>query len=117
MRKLATILIAASAALLLGAGVANADITSQSTSESDHMAKSSEGTSNAAEDHMANNGPGIVRGEGTKRVLDIVGYKPVFDEEGNQVFEDDGETPVLQAVWGWVPIGSGVAPATIVHNP
>lgn len=88
--------IATGLLLLAGAGIASADVISQSTSESDHMETTSEST-----------GPG--------RVLVVTGHSPVYDKDGNQKFHDDG-TPVMLANFGWAPIGTGLAPATIIHN-
>lgn len=108
--------IAASAIIVLGAGTAAADVVSQSTSEESHQTSSREGTSADAVDHMANGGPGLVEGDGTSGTLQVVGHKPVFDEDGNQIFKEDGVTPVLIDVYGWVPFSTGPAPATIVRN-
>ena len=87
--------IAATALTLLGAGIASAEVTSQSTSEVDHMASDTESS-----------GPGSV--------LRIVGYHPVYDQDGNQVFRADG-SPVLLPTLMSGPVDSGVPQAEVFH--
>lgn len=88
----------ATGAILFGTGTAQAEVTSQATSEVDHMEKSSKGTSNSAEDHMATtvndgniemprvqhvwmkNGPKDIFGQPTW-VLNTINYDGVPDAE------------------------------------
>ena len=95
MFKVIATIVTAVAALFMFAGVASAEVTSQSTSESDHMESTSEST-----------GPG--------RVLVVTGHSPYY-KDGVQQFHENGD-PIMLADFGWGSIGTGLAPATIVHN-
>lgn len=114
IRTIVTAFAAASIALL-GAGVASADVISQSTSEESHQKTSREGTSANAVDHMANEGPGIVEGDTPGHVWTVVRRVPVLDENGDKQYDQFGNV-VTEPVFGWAPAPSGPAPATIVKN-
>ena len=107
--------IALAAGLMFGAGgVAFADVTSQSSSEEPADSTSREGTSADAVDHMANNGPGIVVGDGVKTVQKIVAWIPQFDENGDPILDENGKQ-VTKPKWATVPIGKGLPDAEIFH--
>lgn len=106
--------VAASALVVLGAGVATADVISESTSTESHQATSGEGTSNDAAAHMANSGPGLVEGDAPGHVL-VTKLIPILDADGNPVLNANGN-PTYRAESHWAPIGNGPAPAAIVHN-
>lgn len=115
IRSIITAIAAASIALL-GAGVASADVTSQSTSEESHQSNDSTGSSNDAVDHMSNDGPGIVEGDTPGHVWQVIKRTPRVDENGDPVLGSNG-LQIIDLTWGSVPVGSGPAPATIIHNP
>ena len=75
---------------------ASADVTSQSSSEVDHMDSGS----------TESTGPG--------RVLVVTGHSPYY-KDGVQQFHENGD-PIMLANFGWGSTGTGLAPATIVHN-
>lgn len=89
--------IAAAALVVLGAGVATADVISESTSSESHQKTTYEGGSYDA--GTSNTSGRIVLMDGVKHVYAVV-----------------GQTPTGENIWKWVPIGTGLAPATIVHN-
>ncbi|RYF57950.1 MAG: hypothetical protein EOO27_14045 [Comamonadaceae bacterium] len=106
--------IATGLLLLAGAGIATADVITSNDAE-DAQITTNEGTSNDSEPHMVLNAPGIVDTPGTSGTLQVVGQRPVLDDDGNPVLDEDGK-PVTRNVWGWVPFNT---PNTlvIIHNP
>jgi hypothetical protein len=96
--------IAVTAAAIIGAaGAASAsEITSQAGSEVDHMEKSSKGTSNSAEDHMA--------GQSNDGNIEMPRVKHVWLKNGPaDIFG--------QPTWQWNEINyDGVPDAVILHN-
>ena len=115
MFKVIATIVAAVAALFMFAGVASADVISQSTSEESHQKTTNTGSSNSAADHMTNDGPGIVQADSPSTVWAVIKRIPRVDENGDAVLGANGRQ-IIDVVWGNVPVGSGVAPATIVHN-
>lgn len=115
MSKVIATIVTAVAALFMFAGVASADVISQSTSEESHQKTSRGGTSNAAEDHMAGaTNDGNTEGDTPKSVL-VAKRIYLFNADGSPVLDGNG-LHAYTIDWRSAPIGSGVAPATIVHN-
>lgn len=115
MFKVIATIATAIAALFMFAGTASADVISQSTSEESHQKTTNTGSTNTAEDHMTNDGPGIVKGDTPSTVWAVIKRIPRVDENGDPVLGSNGRQ-IIDVVWGNVPVGSGPAPATIVHN-
>jgi len=113
MFKVIATIATAVAALFMFAGTANASevTTSNDASEGDY---SYSGTSN--ETSSSNTSTGHVIATPPAHTLLVVGYTPMLDADGNIKYREDGETPYLSAIYGWVPTNVGPAPATIVHN-
>ncbi|MEU2002087.1 hypothetical protein ACH47B_13445 [Rhodococcus sp. NPDC019627] len=113
MYKVIATIVTPVAALLMFAGTAHASEITTSNDASEGSS-SYEGTSN--DTAASNTQTGLVTATPPGTVLKVIGYKPVLDSEGNQVYQADGVTPMMFSVFESLPISSGVAPATIVHN-
>lgn len=104
----------ATAVILLGAaGVAHADIVTSNDATGDTTSYA--GTSNAAVDHMAGEtNDGNLEGDTVTHVLRPF-YIPQYNADGTPLLDDEGNQ-VIKTDYRFVPIGTGVTPATIIHN-
>jgi hypothetical protein len=115
IRTIVTI-AAAGLALFSAASVANADVISESTSTESAQVTTNEGTSNSAEDHMAGtSNDGNLEGDTPGTVWKVIKRTPRVDENGDPVLGSNG-LQIIDLTWGSVPVGSGPAPAEIIHN-
>ncbi len=118
MKRTMTVLAIVSLATLAGAGIASAEVTSQSGSERDHMSSNSsyEGTSNDAEDHMASDleGSGIVSQNGSYQPRQLSRLVPVQVEVIDPI---TGDVIGYETKYVWASPKEPLNSIVVVYNP
>lgn len=118
MKRIIAVVAFGALAVIAGQGTANAEVTTQSGSERDHMTSNSsyEGTTNDAEDHMASDleGSGVVSQNGSYKARQLSRLVPVQVEVLDPI---TGEVIGYETKYVWVEPKEPLNSIVVVYNP